>query len=499
MLCDLIALFTVNNVIIILKNIRTDISLDLGFVKTIGNYRPISLTCILCKVYEKLLSKHLYNHVREYINLNQHGFVEGKSCLSNLLETLQNIITILESGAPVDLIFLDFQKAFDKVAHERLLLKLQAYGITGQVYDVIRSFLTGRTMAVRVGDQISTWEPVISGVPQGSVLGPLLFTVFINDMPEVTKFSTMLFADDSKIIGNAHSPDVIQSDINNLGQWADTWQMSFNTAKCSVVHIGNDNPLHNYVMGASQLRCSQKEKDLGVMLSAGKCLWEDHIREGIGKAKKMTAWIIRNVVSRKPVVLIPLYKAFVRPHLEYCVQVWSPVARHGFWGVIMEIESCQRYFTRIIDGMGSFNYSERLEKLQLTTLLERRMRGDLIETYKIINEHVNYGSQMFNTHNSHRYNTRNLPTTLCQTRVASDFFNVRVIKYWNNLPVSVKYASSVDAFKAGLERLKKSKPDSPYGFWNLSQEIFNRIPDNSAHINYLRQHPEVALRRHISI
>ena len=116
-------------------------------------------------MYEKLLSKHLYNHVKEYINLNQHGFVEGKSCLSNLLETLQNIITILESGDPVDLIYLDFQKAFDKVVHERLLLKLQAYGITGQVYDIIRSFLTGRTMAVRVGDHVSSWEPVISGVP----------------------------------------------------------------------------------------------------------------------------------------------------------------------------------------------------------------------------------------------------------------------------------------------------------------------------------------------
>ena len=241
-----------------------------GAFSDAGNYRPISLTCILCKVYEKLLSKHLYNHVKEYINLNQHGFVEGKSCLSNLLETLQNIITILESGDPVDLIYLDFQKAFDKVVHERLLLKLQAYGITGQVYDIIRSFLTGRTMAVRVGDHISSWEPVISGVLQGSVLGPLLFILFISDMPEVTKFSTMLFADDSKIIGNAHSPDVIQSDINRLSQWVDIWQMSFNTGKCSVVHIGNDNPLNNYAMNNTQLRCSQKEKYLGLCCLLGK-------------------------------------------------------------------------------------------------------------------------------------------------------------------------------------------------------------------------------------
>ena len=257
-----------------------------GAFSDAGNYRPISLTCILCKVYEKLLSKHLYNHVKEYINLNQHGFVEGKSCLSNLLETLQNIITILESGDPVDLIYLDFQKAFDKVVHERLLLKLQAYGITGQVYDIIRSFLTGRAMAVRVGDHISSWEPVISGVLQGSVLGPLLFILFISDMPEVTKFSTMLFADDSKIIGNAHSPDVIQSDINRLSQWADIWQMSFNTGKCSVVHIGNDNPLNNYAMNNTQLRCSQKEKDLGVMLSSGKRCGKTIFGMELGRQRK---------------------------------------------------------------------------------------------------------------------------------------------------------------------------------------------------------------------
>jgi hypothetical protein len=150
----------------------------------------------------------------------------------------------------------------------------------------------------------------------------------------------------------------------------------------------------------------------------------------------------------------------------------------------MAIEKCERDFTRIIHGMGFLSYSERLQKLGLTTLLERRMRGDLIEAYKIINGHVNYGHQMFN-HNLH-YSTRNLcNVSSCRTRFALDCFSVRVIKYWNNLPNSVKYAPSVNAFKTGLDYLKSYNPDSRHGYWYLSQEIFNRIPDKNDHICYL--------------
>ncbi|CAB4042102.1 Hypothetical predicted protein [Paramuricea clavata] len=154
---------------------------------------------------------------------------------------------------PVDLIYLDFQKAFDKVAHERLLLKLESYGITGQVHDIIRNFLTGRSMTVRVGDHISSWEPVTSGVPQGSVLGPLLFILFINDMPQVTKFNTLLFADDSKVIGNANYPEDIQTDIDCLSRWSEIWQMKFNVEKCGVLHIGESNPQHGYTKNAIEL------------------------------------------------------------------------------------------------------------------------------------------------------------------------------------------------------------------------------------------------------
>ena len=134
----------------------------------------------------------------------------------------------------VDLVYLDFQKAFDKVPHVRLLLKLKAYGITGQCNNIIRNFITGRTMAVRVGDELSTWEPLLSGVPQGSVLGPLLCLLFINDIAAITTNTTTLFSDDSKLIGNARSPATIQSDLHCLSHWADVWQMKFKEVRAKI-------------------------------------------------------------------------------------------------------------------------------------------------------------------------------------------------------------------------------------------------------------------------
>ena len=273
--------------------------------------------------------------------------------------------------------------------------------------------------------------------------------------------------------------------------------MKFNESKCSVLHIGKNNPKNNYMMGHTPLKVVEKERDLGVVVSAGDTLcWEEQIRGMIGKAKQMTSWIIRNVVSRKPEVVIPFYKAFVRPHLEYAVQVWAPTARHGNWGIIMEIEDCQRQFTMITEGMGLLSYRQKLQRLRLTTLLERRMRGDLIETFKIINGFVNYGHNMFGTNTAYR--TRNFNVTSHHLlRSAHDFFNSRVIKYWNQLPLRVRNSTSINTFKASLDLFRLSKPDSPNGFWKLLEEISNRISDKSEHVEYLLANCNVAMRQNI--
>ena len=195
-----------------------------------------------------------------------------------------------------------------------------------------------------------------------------------------------------------------------------------------------------------------------MVVSAGDTLcWDEHMRGMIGKAKQITP-------SRKPEVLIPFYKALVRPDLEYAVQVWAPTARHGNWGIIMEIEDCQRQFSRIIQGMGLLPYRQRLLRLRLTTSPERRMRGYLIDSFKII---VYYGQNMFEKNST--YQTCNLPFISHHSlRSALAFFSNRVMKYWNQLPLGVRCSASINALKAGLGRFKSSKPDSN-GFWEQSE------------------------------
>ena len=178
-----------------------------------SNYRPISLTCILCKVYEKIIRTHILEHVSANISRMQHGFMIGRSCLSNLLESFDIINDFLSEGETVDIFYLDFQKAFDSVPHYRLLVKLKSFGINNKTLDTISDFLSGRTFRVKVGNASSEDFPVGSGIPQGSVLGPLLFLLYINDLPASIINSVSLFADDLKMYGKS----CMKNTTNRLG------------------------------------------------------------------------------------------------------------------------------------------------------------------------------------------------------------------------------------------------------------------------------------------
>ena len=182
-----------------------------------------------------------YMSINELITPGQHGFVPNKACMTNLLETLDIITDAVNKGHPVDLILLDFAKAFDKVSHEKLLLKLEAYGVENLLVKWIKGFLSNRKQRVVIGDNSSEWVDVTSSVPQGSVLGPLLFTIFINDLPENIKNQCKLYADDCKLIGIIEKEEDLEQihlDIDKLQSWAKTWQMSFNYDKCKVMHFG---------------------------------------------------------------------------------------------------------------------------------------------------------------------------------------------------------------------------------------------------------------------
>jgi len=172
----------------------------------------------------------------------QHGFTKGRSCLTNLLETFEAWTRILEGGHGIDVVFLDFRKAFNSVSHKKLIMKLQAYGIDEKMINWIENYLTGRSMAVRVKGKLSNWAKVLSGVPQGSILGPLLFLLFVNELPVWIINSMMMFADDAKIwtkISRESDSNSLQEDLNKLIIWSQTWLLKFHPEKCKVMYIGH--------------------------------------------------------------------------------------------------------------------------------------------------------------------------------------------------------------------------------------------------------------------
>jgi len=474
------------------------------------NYRPVSLTCILCKIYEKILRDEILLFVESKISPDQHGFVKGKSCLSNLLETMDSVMELIEEGIPVDILYFDFKKAFDRVPHNRLILKLQGLGIDGKVLDIIKDFLVGRTFRVSVQGEFSTLKDILSGIPQGSVLGPLLFILFINDLPDCLKSSVKIFADDLKLIGNLSDKTVIDNDLKSLEDWERNWLLEFNTDKCKVLHIElNGNEHFDYVLNGRNLKKTEQEKDLGV-LTSGTLLWNDQVESCISKANQMLCWISRNLISRERFLMLRVYKTLIRPHLEYCVQLWNPAAEHGNWSLILRIESVQRRFTRMIEGVGLLPYSERLQILQLTTLAERRSRGDLIEVYKA-SQGLSQLSGVLNF-------SRSGLNVLCKpgkskdskiNRIRRNFLNDRVMLIWNKLPIEVKISSSLNVFKSNLEVFKcKTKASGICcvgNFWEISDEVLNRIEgvnyleNKLKHNIYLKDNPIVAQKRFINI
>ena len=224
----------------------------------------------------------------------------------------------------MDVVYLDFQKAFDKVPNQRLLLKLKAHGIGNGVINWIEKWLTHR----RVDGKISNWKSVLSGVPQGSVLGPLLFLIYINDLEEDISNKILKFADDTKVfrkVTNDTDKQRLQDDLDKLVKWSEKWQMLFNFGKCKCIHIGHGNMDEEYKMGDAVLGRTTQEKGLGVTFSADIKVSE-HCGIAASKGNQILGLIMRTIVYKEKQLIVPLYKAIVRPHLEYCyiIQAWRP-------------------------------------------------------------------------------------------------------------------------------------------------------------------------------
>ncbi len=309
------------------------------------NFRPISLTSQVCKVFETLVRDKVVCHLESHQLLadSQHGFRSGRSCLTNLLSFLDRVSGLVDDGECVDVIFLDFAKAFDKVPHLRLIKKLASHGIDGKLLEWISQWLTGRTQRVNLGGSVSGWRSVLSGVPQGSVLGPVLFLIYINDLEGGVRNWILKFADDTKLFAKINSrkdAEELQGDLDKIFQWSREWQMLFNVEKCKAMHIGKRNCEFGYQMNGITLGTVTEEKDLGVVVRndlkvSGQCA------QACSKANKMLGIINRTIQNKTEEVMMCLYKALVRPQLEYCTVAWSPHyvkdrdmlerVQHRFW------------------------------------------------------------------------------------------------------------------------------------------------------------------------
>ncbi|CAM4653200.1 unnamed protein product [Caretta caretta] len=260
------------------------------------------------------------------------------------------------------------------VPYEELLAKLEKMGINMKIERWIRNCLKGRLQRVTLKGELSGWKEVTSGVPQGSVLGPTLFNLFIADLGTKSRNVLIKFVDDTKLGGIANTEkdqDIIQEDLEDLVNWSNSNRMKRNSEKCKVMHLGINNKNFCYKLGMHHLEVTEEEKDLGVLVDH-RITMSCQCDMAVKKANAGLGCIRRGISSRDKEVLVLLYKALVRPHLEYCVQFWSLMFKKDEF----KLEQVQRRATRMSRGME--NLSRRLKVLGLFSLTKRRLRGDMI-------------------------------------------------------------------------------------------------------------------------
>lgn len=418
-----------------------------------SNYRPISLTCVLCKCMEKIIVKELTSFLLEQqvIPDCQHGFLPGRSTFTNLLERFNRWTQMDDNKIPFDIVYLDFEKAFDKVPFRRLLLKSEHNGIRGNVHRVISELIQGRTFRVKIGSAFSSSREVHSGVPQGSVIAALLFILYISDLPADLVCETSSFADDTNSTCRASDQHLqMQRDLDNIKQWTITWQMPLNESKCAILHVGRNNPNHVYTIGNTEVTPVEKQKDLGILVTRD-LKWECHVATSIKKVNTLIYLVRNSFKNLSSDMILRLYKTYIRPKLEYMQSIWSPY----YVKDIDLLEKFQRRVTKIPSELKDLSYEERLQRLNLTTLYQRRQRGDLIETYKITSGHykcntINIFIPADNTHL--RGHNKKLKKEKSSKLLRRNFLTNRVVYLWNNLSQDTVNATSVNSFKNRLDK-----------------------------------------------
>ena len=398
------------------------------------------------------VTKHLESN--NILNDAQHGFRKKRSCESQLILTTNDLAEELDKGGQTDTVLLDFSKAFDRVPHQRLIMKLFHYGIKGKTLAWIQNFLAFRTQQVVVEGETSSIGQVTSGVPQGSVLGPTLFLIYIDDLSNNIQSKVRLFADDTivyRTIRNQQDAEILQEDLKRLEEWEHQWQMDFNVAKCHVLSVTNKMKPREpkYDLHGHTLEQVSNAKYLGIEINE-KLSWNTHIDGITAKANRTAAYIHRNLKGCPRKIQTQCYKTVVRPILEYSSPIWDPHPQDQ----IRQLEMVQRRAARRICN----NYDQRasasalVKELDLQTLKERRKIDKVSMIYKIRNGEIDIPAEHHLAPIGRRTRGHQYKYHIPQSKKNSHLFSFfpSAVRLWNTLPEKSHSAQSVGAFKASL-------------------------------------------------
>ena len=427
------------------------------------NYRPVSLTSVCCKILERIITGKMMLYMEEHgiLSKDQFGFRGGRSTEDQMLLTYGKICEVVDGGGAVDMVYMDYSKAFDVVSHEILLEKLRSLGFEDRIVSWVGDFLKDRVFEVSVGGCRSGGRVVLSGVPQGSVLGPLLFLVYVNHLTQGVSCSWKAFADDFKLYTFYSCDDfwdrscALQRDLDSIVSVGNSWNLRVNPSKCVVMRFGSvlnrlgiDEPF--YCIDGRALRVVDSYKDLGITVDK-KLKFHAHIRTTVGKAGSLMNDLLRATVCRSPEFMVTLFVSHIRPILEFSSSVWNT----GYLGDIRLLESLQRRWTRNVMGMENLEYGDRLRRLGLFSVYGRLLRIDLVNIWKSFHSDIDIGlDRLFEMapHVGTRGHSYKLSIPVCRSELRRRWFAVRCVSIWNGLPAEVVESDSLFVFKKGVEK-----------------------------------------------